>query len=190
MAMGPIRWIVVGIDFSEGSLRALEYALAHASTVGASVACLHAYEDTAETPAFHDPAAAIRQQLDALIAQRRPPASSVRVDAIVRRGAPWEKLANLATDLGADIIVVGADGERGASAHGLLGTVANRLVTRSTCSVVVVPPGPTGEAPSGVGPYGLRGPGDERPIDGAEGEAFSLRPRRGRRRGRVYRGPR
>ncbi len=94
--MGRTRWIVVGIDFSDGSMRALAYALEHASAVGASVACVHAYEDAPRTPAFHDPASALRDQLAAAIAQRRPAKLRVRVDCIVRRGAPWEKLANAA----------------------------------------------------------------------------------------------
>jgi nucleotide-binding universal stress UspA family protein len=132
------RWIVVGMDFSDGAIRALEYALEQAKVVGASVACVHAYEDAPGTPALHDPAPAIRQQLEELIALRTP-ASSVQIDSVVRRGPPWEKLANMATELGADIIVVGADGERGAARQGLLGTVASRLVTTSPRPVVVVP---------------------------------------------------
>jgi universal stress protein A len=133
------RWIVVGMDFSDGAMRALEYALEHAKAVGASVACVHAYEDAHGTPAFQDPAPAIRHQLDELIALRTPTACNVRIDSVVRRGPPWEKLANVATELGADIIVVGADGQRGAARHGLLGTVASRLVTTSPRTVVVVP---------------------------------------------------
>jgi nucleotide-binding universal stress UspA family protein len=136
--MQRTRWIVVGMDFSDGSIRALQCALEHASALGASVACVHAYEDTPGMPASHDPASAMRAQLDAVIAQRRPPQSDVRVDSIVRRGAPWEKLVNVATELGAELIVVGADGERGASGDGFLGTVANRLVAKSPQSVLVV----------------------------------------------------
>src|SRR5580658_4373077 len=71
-----------------------------------------------------------------LIALRTPTACNVRIDSVVRRGAPWEKLANVATEIGADIIV-GADGQRGAARQGLLGTVASRLVTTSPRSVVV-----------------------------------------------------
>lgn len=133
------RWIVVGMDFSDGAIRALEYALEHARTVGASVACVHAYEDAPGTPAFHDPAPAIREQLAQVIALRVPSQYEVRVDPIVRRGAPWEKLANVAMELGAELIVVGADGQRGTSCDGFLGSVATRLVTTSSRSVVVVP---------------------------------------------------
>jgi nucleotide-binding universal stress UspA family protein len=136
------RWIVVGMDFSDGAIRALEYALEQAKAVGASVACVHAYEDAPGTPAFHDPAPAIRQQLDEVIALHTPTECNVRIDSVVRRGPPWEKLVNVASELGADIIVVGADGQRGASRQGLLGTVASRLVTTSPRSVVVVPSHP------------------------------------------------
>jgi nucleotide-binding universal stress UspA family protein len=132
------RWIVVGMDFSDGAVRALEYALEHARALDASVACVHAYEDAPGTPAFHDPAPAIRQQLEEIIALHTKAASNVRIDSVVRRGPPWEKLANVATELGADVIVVGADGQRGAARQGLLGTVASRLVTTSPRSVVVV----------------------------------------------------
>jgi nucleotide-binding universal stress UspA family protein len=136
------RWIVVGMDFSDGAIRALEYAVEHAKAVGASIACVHAYEDAPGTPASHDPAPAIRQQLEEVIALRTPTPCNVRIDSVVRRGPPWEKLANVATELGADVIVVGADGQRGAARQGLLGTVASRLVTTSPRSVVVVPSHP------------------------------------------------
>jgi nucleotide-binding universal stress UspA family protein len=139
MPMQRKRWIVVGMDFSDGAIRALDYALEHAQAVGASVACVHAYEDPAATPAFHDPAPAIFQQLEEVTLQRTPAACNVRVDCVVRRGAPWEKLANVARELGAELIVVGVDGERGASREGFVGTVAHRLVTTSSRPVVVVP---------------------------------------------------
>jgi nucleotide-binding universal stress UspA family protein len=139
MAVGQTRWIVVGMDFSDGASRALEYALEQANALGASVACVHAYEDAPGTAASEDRAAEIRQQLDEAISLHTPTSRSVRIDSIVRRGPPWEKLANVATELGADTIVIGADGQRGAASQGFLGTVASRLVTISRRSVVVVP---------------------------------------------------
>jgi nucleotide-binding universal stress UspA family protein len=145
MAVGQTRWIVVGMDFSDGASRALEYALEQANALGASVACVHAYEDAHGTPASEDQAAEIRRQLDEAISQHTPTSRSVRIDSIVRRGPPWEKLANVATELGADMIVIGADGQRGAASQGFLGTVASRLVTTSRRSVVVVPSRPLHE---------------------------------------------
>lgn len=135
------RWIVVGMDFSDGAVRALKYALELAMAVGANVACVHAYEDAPGTPALHDPAPVMREQLQQAISMCMASTCKVRVDPIVRRGPPWEKLANVATELGADLIVVGADGQRGASSEGFVGTVPNRLVTTSPRSVVIVPSG-------------------------------------------------
>lgn len=136
--MTILPWIVVGMDFSDGALRALRWAQKLARATGANVACVHAYEDGPSTPASYDPSAALRQQIDDVVAQSRPPSYDLRVDPIVRRGAPWDKLSNVATELGADLIVVGADGQRGASSEGFLGTVATRLVAKSPRSVVVV----------------------------------------------------
>ena len=145
MAVERTRWIVVGTDFSDGALRALEYALEQANAVGASIACVHAYEDPPGAATSDDPAAGIRRQLEEVILQRTRTAGGVRIDSIVRRGPPWEKLANVATELGADMIVIGADGQRGAASQGFLGTVASRLVTTSRRSVVVVPSRPLHE---------------------------------------------
>ena len=139
MAVERTRWIVVGTDFSDGALRALEYALEQANALGASIACVHAYEDAPGAPASEDPAASIRRQLEEVILQRTRTARGLRIDSIVRRGPPWEKLANVATELGAEMIVIGADGQRGAASHGFVGTVASRLITTSRRPVLVVP---------------------------------------------------
>jgi nucleotide-binding universal stress UspA family protein len=133
------RWIVVGIDFSDGATRALECAVKLAGQIGADVACVHAYEDTTATPAFHDPTITLQAQIEDVIAASACCNGDVRVDAVVRRGAPWEKLTNVATELGAELIVVGADGQRGASSEHFLGTVAGRLATASSRPVVIVP---------------------------------------------------
>ena len=133
------RWIVVGIDFSDGAIRALEYAIEQAKAIGASVACVHAYEGAPGMRASDDPTEQIRQQLDEAIARSTPTSSRRRIESLVRRGPPWEKLANVATELGADMIVIGADGQRGAASQGFVGTVASRLITTSRRPVLVVP---------------------------------------------------
>jgi nucleotide-binding universal stress UspA family protein len=134
------RWIVVGTDFSEGATLALKYGVSLASEMGASVACVHAYEDAADTPASHDPAPELRKQIEEAISLCWN--HKVHIEPVVRRGPPWDKLVNVAAELGAELIVVGADGQRGASHARFLGTVANRLATTSSRSVVVVPSRP------------------------------------------------
>jgi nucleotide-binding universal stress UspA family protein len=62
----------------------------------------------------------------------------IRVDSLVRRGAPWDKIVNVASELGATLIVIGAHGQRGPMRTSLIGSVAMRVVATSTQSVLVV----------------------------------------------------
>jgi nucleotide-binding universal stress UspA family protein len=55
---------------------------------------------------------------------------------VVRQGAPHRILGDLAAELGADLIVVGATA--GGRIHRLLGSTADRLIRRATCPVLVV----------------------------------------------------
>jgi nucleotide-binding universal stress UspA family protein len=137
--MQRTRWIVVGTDFSDGAARALDQAVDLASELGARVALVHAFDDLPGTPMLHDPTPGITSELAVCSARSAAAKWGVRVDTFVRRGAPWDKLVNLATDLGADLIVVGARGQRAGNHDLFLGTVASRLATVSTRTVLVVP---------------------------------------------------
>src|SRR5882757_2099338 len=133
------RWIVVGTDFSEGARCALQQAVRLAGSSGARLALVHAYEDQIEAPrAADDIPGAVQQQLDAAVTEDVS-GSGVEVETFVRRGAPWEKLLNVAVEVGADLIVIGATGQRGAigGAGSLLGSVAYRVVSSSTRSVLI-----------------------------------------------------
>src|SRR5882724_8720725 len=132
------RWIVVGTDFSDGAEQALAEAMVLADRLGARIALVHAYEDAADIPPSNDdPTPTLRAQLDDAIA-RAGIARQTSIEPFVRRGPPWEKLLNVAVQVGADLIVVGATGQRGhSSAANLLGSVAYRVVASSTRSVLI-----------------------------------------------------
>jgi nucleotide-binding universal stress UspA family protein len=57
-------------------------------------------------------------------------------------GVPAERLADLADEEGAELIVVGSRG-RGAFKSAFLGSVSNSLVGVARCPVLIVPPGAT-----------------------------------------------
>jgi nucleotide-binding universal stress UspA family protein len=140
--MERTRWIVVGIDFSESADCALRKAVEVAAQAGASLACVHAYEDSPGTIwAGEDPAPRLTSELADAVVRSGARSKDVDVKLIVRRGPPWEKLSNVAADLGADLIVVGVNGQRGAIHRFFLGSVAARLAATSTRSVLVVPCG-------------------------------------------------
>src|SRR5258708_6744565 len=140
--MERARWIVVGTDFSDGAQRALEHAVRFAHSSGARVAVVHAYEDGAETSrALEDRTPVLRTQLEDAVACTTARRDGVHVERFLRRGAPWEKLLNVAVEVGADLIVVGATGQRGvASVGAVLGSVAYRVIASSTRSVLISRP--------------------------------------------------
>jgi nucleotide-binding universal stress UspA family protein len=136
--MERVRWIVVGTDFSEAADRALERAVDLASESRARLACVHAFEDPPVAQgAIDDVTPALRSELADAVARSSARERGVQVDLILRRGAPWDKLVNVAADLGAELIVVGAHGQRGTAIA--LGSVTTRLAANSTRCVLVVP---------------------------------------------------
>jgi nucleotide-binding universal stress UspA family protein len=131
------RWIVVGTDFSDGAHDALERAVRMAEDSGAHVALVHAYEEAPGAELTEDPTprlmGCIAQEIAASGATRR----GVHVEPLVRRGPPWDKILNVATEYGAELVVIGGSGQRG-TMHGFpLGSVASRVLGLSTRCVLV-----------------------------------------------------
>jgi nucleotide-binding universal stress UspA family protein len=141
--LGPhhrsMRWLVVATDFSDGAQHALERALGLALDLHASVALVHAYEDEPGANAPADPTSRLRGQLAQEIAASGAMRRGIHVVPLVRRGPPWEKILNVATEYGAEMIVVGRSGQRGATRAVPLGSVASRLLALSTRCVLVAP---------------------------------------------------
>jgi nucleotide-binding universal stress UspA family protein len=133
------RWIVVGTDFSPAADRAVERAAELATALGTSLAVLHACEDPAGAALDSDPTTVVKARLAEAGSPLRARFPSLQIDHFVRRGAPWEKLLNLACDLGAEMIVVGASGESSRTSPSFLGRVVTRIAATSNRSVLVVP---------------------------------------------------
>lgn len=135
--MASERWIVVGTDFSDGAQEALQRALGLAEDWGANVALVHAYEDEPGVSAAADPTSRLLEQLAQEIAASGASRRGVHVEPFVRRGAPWDKILNVATEYGADMIVVGRTGQRAATQGILLGSVASRVLALSPRCVLL-----------------------------------------------------
>jgi nucleotide-binding universal stress UspA family protein len=146
MSSRPIKRIVVGTDFSEGSDAALEYALAVAKTLDATVDLVHVLDPallTAPTALGAMPLAdaeGLMVEIDKALEVRaqRATAAGVPCTSDSLDGFPPRELARHAQKSGADLIVVGTHGRTGL-AHAIMGSVAERVVQRATCPVLVVP---------------------------------------------------
>lgn len=133
--------IVVGVDGSAPSLRALRWALGQAAVTGAVVEAVHAWE---VPPSFgmppavlpgEDLAAAAEQELATAINRASSEKGQVPVERRVVRGHPAAVL--LAQAENADLLVVGSHGH-GGFVGALIGSVSQHCVQHATCPVVVV----------------------------------------------------
>jgi nucleotide-binding universal stress UspA family protein len=124
-----VREILVGIDFSEVSDRALDTAGEHARAWGARLHLLHV------VPPTTDPAPSAG--LERLAGEARD-GGRVVVTAVAA-GRPAAQIVHYAERHGVDLIVLGTHGRTGVS-RALLGSVAEAVVRMASCPVLTVPP--------------------------------------------------
>lgn len=151
--------IVAGTDYSEQAVRALHTACQLALRYApAELHVTHVCAAAAEEPtvpliplsglatlpvlSLEEQRAALMAHLDGELAQHPElTASQVRIVAHVLTDAPSFGLTRLASELQADLIVVGTHGGHGL-ARWLLGSVAEGVVRQAPCPVLVIPPEP------------------------------------------------
>lgn len=147
------RAIVCGVDGSHDSRAALNVAAGLAQRLGARLVLAHAVEyaripyDVAAPLGGLAPQVNVSTRQDAedeggkrLLDQVAFQAGLEQAERRVVIGNPAERLAELADDEGAELIVVGSRG-RGAFKAAFLGSVSNSLVGVARCPVLIVPPG-------------------------------------------------
>ena len=140
-----IRKILVPVDFSDHSQRALDEAVGLAKTFGAQIHLLHCYQihPTAVAPygivvpeTFeHDIRMAALQRLSEM--REKVAAQGVRVQEHITAHFPAEEIVEMADHLGVDLIVMGTRGLTGLK-HVLLGSVAERTIRLAKCPVLTV----------------------------------------------------
>lgn len=142
--MIDIKHILVPTDFSEQGLTALKYAVAFADRFGAGVDLLHVIEPIppgallSYMPAQElkdDMQAAAEKQMEELHKEWDDYAFPVR--RLIVEGHPFVEIIRQAREGKADLIVMGTHG-RGAIAHMLLGSVAEKVVRKAPCPVLTV----------------------------------------------------
>ncbi len=143
------RQAIVGVDFGPASARAARAALDVLAT-GASaedpavlrLVYVDRNNDTRESTAGENVIArlGVNAAFQQLIEQLQPPVG-VRLEPVIRRGAPAEELLTYAEEVGADLIAVGSLRYERLD-RWLLGSVTTTVVRDGRCSVLVLPPPP------------------------------------------------
>jgi nucleotide-binding universal stress UspA family protein len=133
--------IVVGVDGSPSSRRALDWAVREAAATTMKIVAVMAWRAptgygtgalVASGVEWDQEARALLHSIVEPISASRP---EVPIEQRILEGHPAEVLLNQAQD--ADLLVVGSRGH-GGFAGALLGSVSNHCVQHATCPVVVV----------------------------------------------------
>lgn len=141
-----LKRILVPLDFSHPSRRALRFAREWATRFGSEICLLHVVEPMNNfsvfgpepiampfLPAdFHEQA---RLEIEKLIHQELP--ESARVSVHLRDGTPYDQISIVAQELEVDLIIIATHGYTGLK-HVMLGSTAERVVRHAPCPVLTL----------------------------------------------------
>lgn len=133
------RRIVVGVDGSTASLRALKWAMRQAELTDASLEVVSAWEwpesfGWTAVPSGYNPERDAQDLLEPLIAALRTEHPGVSISSTVVEGQPASVLVRASQ--GADLLVVGSRGH-GEIIGMLIGSTSEHCVANAACPVVV-----------------------------------------------------
>jgi len=143
--MEQIRKILVPVDFSKQSRRALHMAIGFAKAFGAELHLLHCYQlqlsaiDPYGIAPPEDYDRRLREAAGQQLSEWRSEARAQKVIAEqhITAQSPFTEIAALAEKLGVDLIVMGTRGLSGLK-HVLLGSVTERTIRIAPCPVLTV----------------------------------------------------
>ena len=141
------RRILSPVDFDENSINALDLACKLAAQHDAALYLIHVVPFPVAPPApggvapysfpLLEPEAKVK--LEQLARKHIP--STVQYEIVSRMGLPVDVIIRLEEEMAADLVVMATHGRsRSSAGHLFLGSVAERVVRRSRCPVIVVPP--------------------------------------------------
>ncbi len=145
---GQFKTIICPIDFSQPSEIALAQAAAIATQSEAALQLLFVVQPMPvsafgdgmlfnELNALPDQSAQTAQALLAKMRDKHCAAIAARTSLHVVVGVPFVEIVRFAREAAADLIVMGSHGRTGIE-HMMLGSVAERVVRKAPCSVLVV----------------------------------------------------
>jgi len=145
--MNPIKSLLVATDFSEAAQPAVDAAVELASTFGAEVHLVHAFQTPIPIVSPYEvvvPDGFLEQARDSAArslkaVEEKIAAAGVTVTAHLTEVPAAPAIARLAEELDVDLIVMGTRGNTGLK-HIVLGSVAERTLRMAPCSVLTVKP--------------------------------------------------
>ena len=140
------RQILCPVDFSEGSRRAIPYAVALARLHRSILTVLHVTPQSFVLPGLPPLAEgethlkeSRRLATDVAALFESATQAGVKVEILIECGQPANQILSRAGALPADVIVLGTHGAAPFE-HMMLGSVAEKVLRKATCPVLTVPP--------------------------------------------------
>ena len=142
--------IIVPIDFSDCSRKALEYATATARAHNSKLTILHVYEGSFVEP--YVKAANSEEEADEIMKEiervnetkydeflKTVDLSGVEYEKLLKKGIPETDIVEIAMEQQANLIVMGTHGRSGIK-HILIGSTAEEVVRAVHCDIIIVKP--------------------------------------------------
>jgi nucleotide-binding universal stress UspA family protein len=137
--MAMIEKILAPTDFSELSAKGVRYACQLAKEFGAELVVINVVPLDESNVADRREIEQHRQQLDVFLNDKVAGlASDLKLRKVVEPGQPYANIVYLAENEGVDLIVTSSHGRSGLS-RVLMGSVAEEIIRKSPCPVLVVP---------------------------------------------------
>ena len=135
-----LKKILVPLDFSDCSKKALEYAIPYAKQFNAEVVLLHVIEPYPAVPQMElVDVETIQDSLVGLENLRETIGKDIHCSSEVRTGVPHVEIVQEAEQKDIDLIILSTHGYKGLS-HVFLGSTAEKVVRNASCPVLTVRP--------------------------------------------------
>lgn len=135
-----MKKIICAVDFSTGSLHALDYAFMFANTLKADIEMLwvdYAAEASGLAAISRDLRLEVKKQFDELMVARKHDLKPGTLSYKLKKGKVYHEIASHARSENADIIIAGSHGVSGYEQY-WIGSNAYRIVSCAPCPVITV----------------------------------------------------
>jgi nucleotide-binding universal stress UspA family protein len=139
-----IRSLLVAVDGSEFSDKAVRYACAMGPSLGAEVVLLHVVPMLVSATPYHDtvsdqPFLALQKVGEDILAKAKEIAVALKceVTELISHGDPANKIVDIATERNADLIIMGSRGVSGIKRL-FVGSISDKVMNQAPCPVMIV----------------------------------------------------
>lgn len=136
-----MRPIVVGVDFSDCSINALEHAISIANRAEIDVQMLWVKKQDESLPEYFrsdkDPVVVVDEHFQRLIDKYQPEFKTGKLLFTIREGKVNKEMVDFATEQNAFLLIIGTHGSSGFEEM-WIGSNANKVVSQSPCPIITI----------------------------------------------------